>query len=281
MKIQNRIINNQISFQAYKVKLGIVSNRKFYLERILERLEEILPSGFDFIEEADVEHLLEIKGERDGSFQIFSNGEAAAGRSNREDFVNLIESRIRLTVAEFAPENVFLHAGAVGWRGKAIIIPASSFAGKTTLVAELIKNGALYYSDEYAVLNKDGFVCPFPKMLSMRGIIDDYKQLDLTAESFGAAVGREPIPVGLILISRFEKNDGARTDFEPEILSSGQGMIEILAHSISIRNNPKFVLNVLNKVSTRAIIAKSQRGEAEFFAARLIEYLNKHVCVAP
>jgi hypothetical protein len=44
------------------------------------------------------------------------------------------------------------------------------------------------------VLDKDGFVHPFPKKLSMRGIIDDYKQLDLSAESFGATVGLEPIP---------------------------------------------------------------------------------------
>lgn len=276
-----RIINNSIGFQAYNVKLGIASDEGFYLKCVLERLDEILPDGFEFIEESEIEHLLEIKQKKDGNYQIIyqiiKEGEVLADWRKREDFFCLIESRIRLTVAEFAKDKVFLHASAVGWRGKAIIIPASSFAGKTTLVAELIKSGAAYYSDEYAILDEDGFVHPYTKKLSMRGIIDDYKQMDVAAESLGAVVGREPLPVGLVLICRFDKSVDNRKEFRAEILSSGQGIIELLAHSISIRNNPAFVLKVLNKVSSRAIIAKTRRGEAELFAARLIASLNKGV----
>jgi hypothetical protein len=92
------------------------------------------------------------------------------------------ERRVRLTVAEFAIGKVFLHAGVVAWNNRALIIPAKSFQGKTTLVAELVKKGAVYYSDEYAVLDEDGLVHPFPKKLSMRGIIDDYQQIDVPVE---------------------------------------------------------------------------------------------------
>lgn len=80
----------------------------------------------------------------------------------------------------------------------------------------------------------------------------------------------------MVLIARYEKEVVNAKDFQPELLSSGQGMIEILANSVSIRRDPKFVLKVLNKFIGRVIIAKSPRGEAEEFASRLIKYLNKN-----
>ena len=172
---------------------------------------------------------------------------------------------------------VFLHAGVIGWKGRAIVIPASSFAGKTTLVAELVKKGALYYSDEYAVLDEDGFVHPFPKMLSLRGSEGKFRQVDYTIESMGGKAGYEPIPVGLILLTWFDENEKSSENWEPEILSGGQGILEIISHTIPIRYNPKFALNVLNKVANRAIIAKSKRGEARMFADLLLNFFENKV----
>ena len=53
------------------------------------------------------------------------------------------------------------HAGVVGWRGRAIVIPGRSHAGKSTLVAELVRRGAVYYCDEFAVLHETGRVHPY------------------------------------------------------------------------------------------------------------------------
>lgn len=268
--------DNQINIRAYGVGVGVRAARAFDLRRVERRLEAILPNGFNVISDDEIEHLLEINQESDGEFRIIKEKEILASGRGEDNLFDLIESQIRLTVAEFARERLFLHAGVVAWRGRGLIIPASSFAGKTTLVAELIKRGALYYSDEYAVLDRAGLVYPYPKMLSLRGIIDDYRQHDVSAQSLGARTGREPIPVGLVLISHFDKNQTSPAEFQPEILSAGQGIIEMLAHTISIRNNPNFALEVLNKISTRAIIAKSRRGEAKIFVSHLLKYLNNN-----
>ena len=168
---------------------------------------------------------------------------------------------------------MFLHAGVVARNGRAIIIPASSFSGKTTLVAELIKKGALYYSDEYAVLDENGFVHPFPKMLLVRGIINEFTQVDCTIESFGGEVGVKPIPIGLVLITKYEKTSNPNI----EMLSRGQGIMEMLKHTIPIRYKPEFALEVLNRAVDRAIIAKTKRGEAEFFAGFLLEFFESAV----
>lgn len=260
------------------MKINVRSHNCLFPKLISDRLGQILPNGFDLIEPDDAVHILEIEQQPGDIYRISKNGNILSTSqtgASIADVAGLIESQVRLTVAEYAVGKIFLHAGVVGWRGRALIIPGSSFAGKTTLVAELLKNGAEYYSDEYAVLDSQGLVYPYPKMLSMRGIIDDYKQFDMPAESFGAKIGTTPIQTGLVLISRYDKNTHQESRFEPEILSAGQGIMEILAHSISVRNNPDFTLKVLNKIASRAIIAKSQRGEANFFVIRLIEYLNK------
>ena len=66
---------------------------------------------------------------------------------------------------ELTDRRVFVHAGVVGWKNRAILIPGKSFAGKTSLVAELVKAGATYYSDEFAVLDFQGLVHPYHKPL--------------------------------------------------------------------------------------------------------------------
>jgi hypothetical protein len=81
----------------------------------------------------------------------------------------VLESEIRQTVAKGAARRTFVHAGVVGWNGRAILVPGRSRSGKTTLVAELVKAGAQYLSDEFAVLDGRGRVHPFAKPLSIRG----------------------------------------------------------------------------------------------------------------
>src|SRR5579884_708898 len=68
----------------------------------------------------------------------------------------VLETDIKLYVAEYARRRVFVHAGVVAHDGGAILIPAASRAGKSTLVAALLERGAHYLSDEYAVLDADG-----------------------------------------------------------------------------------------------------------------------------
>lgn len=279
MKNKKAAAISQYSFKSYGVKIGVRAKSKILLKEIEERVGEILPGGVDSIERSEAEHFIDLEKKSGGEFKIYKNGEmvACGVAADEESFFNFINSQIRLTVAEMAVGKVFLHAGAVGWKGRAVIIPASSFAGKSSLVAALIKKGAVYYSDEYAVLDENGLVSPFPKTLSLRGITDDYKQVERAAESLGGVVGEAPIPVSLVLICKFDRRRKKQKKFAPEILSAGQGMLEILAHTIPIRHDPEFALKILNKITSRAIIARCQRGEAEDFAKLLIDFLDAAV----
>ncbi len=252
---------NRLDFEAFGVGIGIESNAPEILAKIKAVLPEVIPENLEFKEVSDAEHTFKIEYENvSGKFYISKNGVDLTYYSDKDRLVEYLCSQIRITVAEFAESKVFLHSGAVGWKGSGIIIPGKSYSGKTTLVSELIKRGAEYYSDEYAVLDEEGFLHPYPKMLSMRGIINEYDQVDTSPDVFGAKIGKKKIPVKLILITEFERE----TEWKPEILNTGEGIMEILQHTIPIRLKPEFVLNVLKKTSSRAIIAKTKRGEAEF-----------------
>jgi hypothetical protein len=266
----------QISFETFGVKIGVRTDSRELLSEIENELGRINPNGFEIIKNSEAVHIYEIKPQGEKSFEVIKDGEltlwSAEGR-----FLSYLESQIRLTIAEYAESRVFLHAGAVGWKGKAIIIPGRSFSGKTSLVAELVKKGASYYSDDFAILDQNGLVHPFHRQLSLRGIEDKFIQVDYPVEALGGKAGREPLPVGIVLVTEYREGKKNPKKWMPEILSDGRGVMEIISHTIPIRYNPKFSLRVLNKVARRAIICKSRRGEAEEFADLLLDFFETKV----
>jgi hypothetical protein len=177
-----------------------------------------------------------------------------------EDF----ERRMKMYVAEMARRRVFIHAGVVGWRGRAILIPGRSMSGKTTLIAELTRAGAEYYSDEYAVLDGQGRVHPYPQPLAMRKTASS-KQKKLSVEEIGGIAGSKPLPVGLVVITHYKP--GAR--WRPAKLSAGQAALELLANTVPARREPEVVIPILRKAVVEATALQGARGDAKE-TARLI-----------
>ena len=201
-------------------------------------------------------------GKRKSKKNVFyKNGELILENFSPKDIWQIVDSYIRMTVGEHSKDYVFIHAGVVGWKGKAIVIPGSSFSGKTTLTAEFVKRGAIYYSDDFTVLDKNGYVHPFPRKLSLRGIIDDYQQVDFAVEELGGTRGTEPIPVGVLLLTKYKKKA------KPKIkeVSLGEGVMAGLENSLSVRQHPAQVIQVLCKTLKNARIYKSNRNEASEF----------------
>lgn len=268
----------QVSFQSYGVNIGVRSDSIELLSAIKNELHKINPQGFEIIDDERATHLFEIKSKKNQILEMTKGEELLWSQAGEtEDFLSFLQSQIRLTVAEFAESRVFLHAGAVGWKDSAILIPAKSFSGKSSLVAELVKRGALYYSDDYAVLDENGMLHPYHRPLSLRGIVDKYKQIDFPVEALGGKAGFTPLSVGMIVFTEYREGEKTGKIWKPEILSGGRGIMEIIGQTIPFRYKPKFSLEVLNKVSECAIICKSLRGEAEEFAERLLNFFEASV----
>src|SRR5207249_4859741 len=158
-----------IRFVAYGVRIGIRTNDP----EILDEVGDALPPGWKPARSPVVERLYSVVGGGvRANGRSYSTLYADAARLVRTPdlprLLHELESDLSLYVATEARRRVFVHAGVVGWRGKAILLPGSSLSGKSTLVAELVRAGATYYSDEYAVLDAQGRVFPFARPLSMR-----------------------------------------------------------------------------------------------------------------
>ena len=248
------------SFISYGVRVGLRVNDAAILPDVIERL----PPGWKTSSASVVDHLYSVIGggaKEDSKVRrlnlAYWNLLRIARPRKFAELLDGFESHVQLTVAEHAPRRVFVHAGVVGWNGRAIVIPGLSYAGKTTLVHQLVRAGAVYYSDEYAVIDACGRVHPYPRPLGMRspGSSESKK---VSAEEIGATIGTRPLRIGLVLSTGFKK--GAR--FRPRELSRGLGVLELLANTVSARTQPHLALEALPKALESAQILKGARGEA-------------------
>jgi hypothetical protein len=188
---------------------------------------------------------------------LFHGSECLAESHELHEILDVLERDARLYVSEHARREVFVHAGVLGWRGRAILIPGKSMSGKTTLTAEFVRAGATYYSDEFAVLDEQGRVHPYAKPLSIRNR-DGYSQTDSAVESLGGRAGREALPVGMVLLTEYR----AGAHWRPRNISAGMGALGLLANTVAARTQPEKTLHVLRNAMCTASVLKSVRGEA-------------------
>jgi hypothetical protein len=257
-----------ICFVAYGRRIGIRANTA----DVLDRLEALFPPGWRPAASPVVEHIYSLIAGGNGSpptirrFNLLYAGPARLARTlDLDEVLRLLESDLQLYVAEMARRRLFMHAGVVGWRGGAIVIPGRSFTGKTTLVTALLRAGASYYSDELAVFDPHGRVHPFPKALSLRD--EDGRLLGrVSPEDMGSSPGVKPLPVRVVLLTTHKP--GAR--WQPRSISVGRAVLELLAHTPAARRRPKFALATLSRAVSRARVLKGARGEAAETAKRLL-----------
>ena len=260
---------HELIFESYGVRVKIEASDAALLEEVEHRARKALVDNLRRVDDIDTERSFGIASDADGTLHLYKNGQAFSFDKDRQRFFRFFDSLLRIEVAEHAVGWVFIHAGAVASNGRAILIPGDSFSGKTTLTQELVRAGAEYYSDEYAVLDPSGLVHAFPRDLSVRyeegGSL---AERDVDVGSMGGKKGSSPVPVGLVVLTKYV--EGAA--WEPETLSIGQGILETIPHTIPRIANTAHSLKVLNTAFRDAIILRSWRGDAAKLAPTLLSF---------
>jgi hypothetical protein len=258
-----------VAIRSYGRRIGVrVSD-----PAALAKVNSYLPPACTVLRDQVVDRLYSFfvarnaEGARVQRLHLLYEGSLLAARSRKlDDIFEALAVSVRKYVAESARRRVFVHAGVVGWQGKAIVIPGRSYSGKTTLVAELVRAGATYYSDEYAVFDSRGRVHPYTKPLSVRLPGGSGEQIDYPPEAFGGRAGKIPLPVGCIVSCSYR----AGANWRPRRLSVGAGVLELLANTVAVRNQPETTLSTLEKAVAPASIWKGTRGNAAEFARKLL-----------
>lgn len=137
------------------------------------------------------------------------------------------------------PSRLILHSGAVSIRGRAILLPGISGAGKTTLTAALLSVGCDYLTDEAASVDLDTLMVePYAKPLSLDR--SSCNALDIDASEW---TGRGVVPpsffhrlnpptaakAAVIVFPRFEP--GVRSSMKP--LTRAEALVELANNSFN------------------------------------------------
>lgn len=264
---------SNFSFSSFGVGVRLDFDDADLLARFKESLGRVFRNTLVEKARGEGDQVISVScGDSSGVFKYFFQGEKLDFKGSESELFHLLRTLVRVTVAANTREKLFIHAGAVGWRGRGLILPAQSFAGKTSLVVELCRLGATYYSDEYAVIDDEGHLHPFPKDLSIRGPGGRHDRRDAEISEFGGSLAVEALPTSLILFSSFE--DGLRA-WNPSPITAGEALLRLIPHMIAFPKDPEFCLRIGGILVENSAHFEALRGDVKEFAPRVLELLDK------
>ena len=258
-----------VSFEAFGLRVGI----RVLDPQLLNSLISRVPGHCRLLNSAEVDRLYSVvtpavirRNVRPMYFLYGDHGRLS--RTERfEELLDSFESDLDFYISANSPETLFIHAGAVRWKEHAILIPGRSRSGKTSLVAEFLRAGASYYSDDLAIVDRSGYLHPYPRPLSVR-IADDASRRvrpeDLGAKS--AKSGR----ISVVLFTEYV----ASASWCPSRITHGEGMLRLLQNVPSARKQPALVIDVLGNAIKNAEVQASYRGEKEQTVNSVLNYLD-------
>jgi Rps23 Pro-64 3,4-dihydroxylase Tpa1-like proline 4-hydroxylase len=241
---------------------------------LCRRVQDTLPPEFAAPREAGTEvvsyvvtaEALAGTGER-FAFRVTCNGFEGFAAQTEEEVLQWLHEHIDNTIARRSRQKLFVHAGVVGWRGLAIVIPGGSVAGKSMLVAELVRRGAVYYSDKYAVLDDMGRVHPYRTTLSLR---DDKSEQGKDLRLVREGASTEPLPLGLIVATAYEPGAAWR----PRIVRGARAVLPLMECTILAHQESTRMLRIAARVSPAVVTFEGPRPEATEVAPRLLDMID-------
>jgi hypothetical protein len=236
-------------------------------DEMLAKMRLCAPFGAEAVMEAHSEPIeFAIYQNRAGArYRLRIKNEVVGESVERHDILEQLARELMVHVANCAPDRVFVHAGVVRWKDGVVLLPGMSFAGKTTLVAALVRCSATYYSDEYAVIDERGEVHPYARELQMRepgGV----EQRGIRVTTLGGVAASAPGRVSHVVFADYVQ--GGR--WKPEAMSHGEAVLEMMRHAIAVQRAPARVMASLAKMMETAEAMRTARGEANETARQLL-----------
>lgn len=245
-------MGNRIDIRAFDCDIAVVTDCEETLMKLQRFLLPSLPRIGSEIAGAEVV----FRVLRDGSgFQLSCDGMneiACDFRALVTKAVSLLDAAIVRRLRNLTA----VHAGAVELAGRALLLPGGTHVGKSGLVAELLRCGAVYLSDEYALIDARGQAHPYPRPLLLRN--GGPEQVPLLPEECNAQVGNAPVPVGWILALEY---DPAATWRVAAVPQSEAFLILLRNTPHTLAESPR-ILTALGHASAGSECYAGRRGNA-------------------
>ena len=161
-----------------------------------------------------------------------------------------------------------VHAGAVQIGNRALVLPGRSHAGKSSLVAELLRHGAAYLSDEYALIDVSGRVHPYPRPILLRN--GDSVRKPVLPGEVSAQVVSTPLPIGWIM--ELEYQDGVQ--WKTPAVPQSQGLMILLRHTPHALADTPDLIGTFTRAVAGAVTFSGYRMDAKSAAGEILRLLQ-------
>jgi hypothetical protein len=247
---------------------GVLLDVEVQDESLAEEVLRILPPGWLPTDEFPEDGHFTLSAQGDGTYDVYAEEMPVASGVAADVALHVLDAQIRARIALLAEGRIFVHAGVVAVDGRAIVLPAPSFSGKSALVAALVAEGATYYSDEFAVLDPAGKVHPYAKPLSLRPNDGRYGERQ-PVEALGGQAGDVPAEVALVVVTKYVPG----SVWAPQRREPGFGALALLTNAIPARSRVEEAMRATTGAARSAAVLQGDRGEAAHAAASLIREL--------
>ena len=254
--------STEVSLDAYGVLVGLRASDGSAPTTV----RRVMPPGARLADARVVDALYSVvvADESDRAHVLYEDAERTAHSTSFDELLVALESRLHFKIAVCARTHLFVHAGVVGWRGGAILLPGRSHVGKSSLVAALVRAGATYYSDEYAVLDDEGLVHPFARPLGVRDATGRSRPVE--PATLGGIVGNAPLPVKMVIVTQHV----AGAEWVPRPMSPGETVLSLLENTLAAQSRPADALRILCASAGRATGLRGERGDASRVAEQIL-----------
>jgi hypothetical protein len=161
-----------------------------------------------------------------------------------------------------------VHAGVVQVGDEAVVLPGMTHAGKSSLVAALLERGATYFSDEYALIDAQGRVHPYPRPLLVRSGTSE--QVPKVAEEYGARTGAAAVRLGWILALAYDPEQDSRLEPVPQ----SAGVLLMLGNTPHVLAEKPEMIEAFQNAAAGARCYQGYRGDASEAAEKILHLMQ-------
>ena len=162
-----------------------------------------------------------------------------------------------------------VHSGAVLIDGRAVLLPGSSHAGKSSLVAELLRRGASCFSDEYALIDNEGRIHSYPRPLLLRN--GRPQQSLVVPEELNSSYAAGPAPVGWIFALDYVPGEAL---WDVRQMSQGEAVMLLLRNTPHEMAESPGMVDFFLRVAANAACYAGQRCDVAEASTRVFDLIG-------